>query len=166
MFIDQGLRIAALEESDLEFCKELRNDPDTWRYLTDISFLTSSGQRSWYQGLQGDKSRKYFIVWEQEERVGLLRCDEIDHLNRSIRIGADVVKEHRGKGIGTRIYKLFLGYCFNYLNMHRVWLEVLSTNEIAIKLYKNVGFELEGIKRDAIFRDGKYIDYIIMSKLE
>lgn len=168
MFRHGDLYITALEESDLEFCKHLRNDPDTWKQLTDIQMLTTKGQENWYKSLLGDQKRKYFIVREYTggQKIGLIRCDEVDQLNRSIRVGADVVKKERGKGHGTRIYKLLLDYCFNYLNMHRVWLEVLASNHIAIKLYENAGFRHEGVKREAIFRNGKYVDYLVMSILE
>jgi RimJ/RimL family protein N-acetyltransferase len=170
MFGSNEFFIAALEERDLEFCKVLRNDPSTWKQLTDIKMLTSRGQSDWYDKLLKDPSRMYFIIWTRGsfdiDRLGIVRCDEIDRTNRSIRIGADIDKSHRGMGYGTKTFKLLLEYCFEYLNMHRVWLEVLDTNEVAIKLYKNAGFQLEGRKRDAIFRDGEYVDYLVMSILE
>ena len=50
--------------------------------------------------------------------------------------------------------------------MHRVWLAVLSTNKIAYNMYQKHGFKEEGVYREAVFRDGKYHDYIIMSVLE
>jgi RimJ/RimL family protein N-acetyltransferase len=61
---------------------------------------------------------------------------------------------------------MLLKYCFDYLGMHRVWLCVLDTNEVGIKLYVNSGFKLEGKYREAIWRDGGWHDYIVMSLLE
>ena len=92
--------------------------------------------------------------------------DEIDKANRSIRVGADIVRELRGQGYGRKVYRLLKKYCFDYLNMHRVWLAVLDTNEAGRRLYESEGFEVEGRYREAIFRDGKYHDYILMSILE
>ena len=92
--------------------------------------------------------------------------DEVDHINRSIRVGADVVPALRGKGFGKAIYSAIKKYCFDYLNMHRVWLAVLEANERAIGLYRKVGFKEEGRYREAVFRDGRYQDYILMSILE
>jgi len=43
---------------------------------------------------------------------------------------------------------------------------VLETNQHAKRLYEKQGFITEGRLRDAVFRDGKYVDYIIMSILE
>lgn len=170
MFIDEklGVGIRAVEFTDLPFLKDLRNDPTTWYYLSDISMLTQTGQEHWYEKLLTDRTRKYFIIFDSidKQSIGMVRCDEIDHINRSIRIGMDIHPSRRGKGIATNTYVLLLRYCFDYLNMHRVWLEVLDFNTIGHRLYSNVGFKEEGRLRDAIFRNGCYHDYIVMSVLE
>lgn len=57
-------------------------------------------------------------------------------------------------------------YGFRQLNLHRVCLTVLKTNERAIDLYNKLGFKTEGILRDEQFRDGHYIDVLVMSILE
>ncbi len=164
--IEVGIR--AVERADLSFLKDLRNDPTTWYYLSSVDMLTEQGQEAWYAKLLADPKRKYFIVFNlvSEKSVGMVRCDKIDYLNRSIRVGADITPDERGKGIGTQTYRLLLDYCFNFLNMHRVWLQVLDLNEVGLKLYKSVGFKEEGRLRQAIYRDGKYRDYIIMSVLK
>jgi len=37
---------------------------------------------------------------------------------------------------------------------------------VAKRLYEKVGFKEEGIMREAIFRNGVYHDYVVMSILE
>lgn len=166
MFSHGALSIRAIEESDLEFLKNQRNDPETWRYLSDISMLTSHGQREWLARTEKDPSKKYFILEnERGHSVGFVRCDEIDQLNQSIRVGADIHPDFRGIGLGTVTYELLLQYCFNYLNMNRVWLLVLASNERAHHLYTKVGFKEEGRMRQAIYRDGAFDDHIMMSIL-
>jgi RimJ/RimL family protein N-acetyltransferase len=92
--------------------------------------------------------------------------DQIDYINRSIRVGGDIHKDYRGKGYGTKMFELIVSYCFNYLNSRRLWLMVLETNEKAIQLYKKIGFKEEGRQIEAVFKNGKYIDYLMMSKLK
>jgi len=83
-----------------------------------------------------------------------------------MRVGADVVPHLRAQGYGSKVYTLLKKYCFEYLNMHRIWLAVLDSNEIALKLYEKQGFKVEGRYREALFREGYYHDYIIMGILE
>lgn len=51
------------------------------------------------------------------------------------------------------------------LHMHRVCVEVLADNFRALKLYKECGFNFEGYLRHKIFKNGRYRDVVIMSKL-
>ena len=53
----------------------------------------------------------------------------------------------------------------NWLNLERLELEVYADNEAAISLYKRFGFEHEGTLRKHAFRDGVYVDSIMMGRL-
>jgi len=177
MFIHEGLIIRPVEEKDLEAIRMMRNEPSTWTQLTNISHVSPTDQSGWLLSLMCDQTRAYFVVhdeacdtdrvahWEGDF-IGFIRMDDIDRVNRSARVGADVHPGKRGRGYGTRIYKAILKYGFDYLNLHRLWLMVLDTNERAKLLYVNSGFRAEGRQREAIFRDGRYVDYIMMSILE
>jgi len=58
-----------------------------------------------------------------------------------------------------------LTFFFDKLEMNRISLKVLETNLGAKRIYEKLGFIQEGIERQAIYRDGKFIDYILMSVL-
>ena len=90
----------------------------------------------------------------------------MEDANRSARIGCDIVPELRGQRYGSRTFDLLLRYFFSYQNMHRLWLLVIDVNETAIHVYKSKGFVPEGVYREALFRDGQYHDYVLMSLLE
>jgi len=167
MFCFDGVTIRTVEERDLERMRILRNHPSTWTMLTDGGFLDAEAQRQWFQRVRLAQDKKYYVVCDEtHDFIGIVRTDEIDRANRSMRVGADVLPELRGRGYGGKIYRLLKKYCFDYLNMHRVWLAVLDVNNVALSLYEREGFEIEGRYREAVFRDGKYRDYIIMSLLE
>lgn len=177
MFTGEGIVCRPIEARDLEQVRSLRNDPTTWMQLTSIGHISPEAQAAWFEGLRGDPTRQYLSVFKESadsdgiihyegEFVGIIRMDELDRNNRSVRVGADVAPGLRGQGYGTRIYKALLKYCFDMLGMHRVWLLVLDTNEVGVKLYFNSGFRIEGKHREAIFRNGRFVDYLAMSILE
>ena len=167
MFQYGEISIRNVEDRDLDDMRRLRNDPSTWMMLTEIGMIDSEGQRQWFQRMSLANDRKYYVVCDAEhDFIGIVRTDEIDRINRSIRIGADIIQTLRGKGYGTRLYGLLKAFCFDHLNMHRVWLAVIDTNETAFRLYEKHGFKVEGRYREAIFRDGLYHDYVVMSILE
>jgi RimJ/RimL family protein N-acetyltransferase len=73
---------------------------------------------------------------------------------------------YRGRGYGTEAIELVLGLGFDGIGLHRVELDVLSINARAYSLYENIGFRVEGRRRDA-YRDGEgWCDAIIMAMLE
>lgn len=174
MFWFKGIGFRPIEHKDLECVRELRNDPTTWMYLSDITQISMTQQEAWFKSLAESKNSAYFAVFKELQEypilyegdfLGLIRFDQIDANNKSVRVGCDIVPKERGKGYGTKVFQAILSYCFDQWGMHRLWLCVLEDNKVAKKLYDNAGFEIEGHMRKAIWRDGKWKDYIVMSLL-
>jgi RimJ/RimL family protein N-acetyltransferase len=97
--------------------------------------------------------------------VGYFRLSNYSELNRNIYIGADIDPQYQGQGLGYRAYCEFLPVLFKKYNLHKITLEVLSTNARALNLYKKIGFITEGIKRQEVLKNGQWFDSIIMSIL-
>lgn len=49
--------------------------------------------------------------------------------------------------------------------LHRLELTVIAHNKCAVHVYEKLGFEIEGVKRDALYIDGVFVDELYMSKL-
>ncbi len=163
---DEHISIKPLEERHLEQFRALRNDPNTSYYLTSVIPINPVKQQLWFHAVSKDDSRMFFAVEANTgEFLGLVRCDEWDKLNRSIRIGVDIVASARRKGYATKTYKLLFDFLFHQLNINRIWLLVASFNAGASALYNKLGFQEEGRQREALFRDNRYHDYIMMSLL-
>jgi RimJ/RimL family protein N-acetyltransferase len=146
---------------DLSFLNEVRNECCE-EYLHDSRKFTLEQTIDWF-----NKTKPMFwIIRVDGERVGYFRTSNYLIENRNIYIGADLHKNFRGKGLAFESYKLFIPYLFGKYNLHKISLEVLSTNQRAINLYKKLGFKFEGIKREEIYKNGQWIDSIIMSILE
>lgn len=165
MLSDGTISIIPLEERHLEPLRQLRNHPETRYFLTSTAIISKKQQQAWFERLCRDKSRKYYAIEKEGKFVGVVRSDEWDKANQSVRIGADVIPEYRRQGIAARTYKLLLDYLFRQLNIHRVWFLVAEFNKPALALYKKIGFKKEGVQRQALYRDGKRHDYIMMSLL-
>ena len=58
-----------------------------------------------------------------------------------------------------------LRFAFEELNLHRVSLTVLDTNERAIACYRKCGFVEEGRLREDWYQEGRYHDLIVMGVL-
>jgi len=76
-------------------------------------------------------------------------------------LGVGVLREHRGKGIGTALIRSAIEMA-KRAGLTRIELTVREHNARAIALYERLGFVREGTKRNAVRVDGKYEDLICM----
>ena len=80
-------------------------------------------------------------------------------------LGMAVRDDYHGRGVGTALMVACLDLADNWLNLHRVDLDVYVDNEPALRLYKKFGFVTEGRLVDYAFRDGAYVDAYMMARL-
>lgn len=166
--------IRPVGDNDMDLLMNHRNDFYTWKNLTAPVPITPAKQEAWFNSLS-DKERQYFVLVKIEQlenhpiftgtEIGMVRMDEIDFINRSCRVGIDIFKNHRGNRYSYNGWDLVLKYCFDELGVNRVWLLVLEINDVAIRVYNKLGFVKEGAMRQAIFRGGRFLDYVMMSIL-
>jgi RimJ/RimL family protein N-acetyltransferase len=79
-------------------------------------------------------------------------------------LGMGLLPQFRGQGIGTQLIWRSLAAA-RVFGFHRVESTVREHNARAIEVYKRVGFEIEGVQRDAVRVDGVYEDMILMAVL-
>jgi RimJ/RimL family protein N-acetyltransferase len=59
-----------------------------------------------------------------------------------------------------------LRYAFERLRLHKVNLDVIDYNERAIRVYERCGFVREGVRRDELWKRGRFVNLVRMSLLE
>lgn len=75
-----------------------------------------------------------------------------------------VLQSFSGQGIGTKLFEEMEKWAGEG-QVHRLELTVMVHNDRAIRLYKRMGFEIEGRKRHSLLVNGSYVDEYCMSKL-
>ncbi|KAJ5577507.1 GNAT family acetyltransferase [Penicillium hispanicum] len=104
----------------------------------------------------------------ESERIGILMFKNIPPSqvqNHCGDLGIELKSDVQGQGYGTEVLGWALRWAFQMANLHRVQLEVYEWNEVALKTYQRVGFQEEGRLRQAIWRDGRWWDEILMGVL-
>lgn len=72
----------------------------------------------------------------------------------------------RRRGVAYRALSGVLAYAFSNLRLHRIWLHTLPGNLAADALYAKLGFFREGVEREALPRDGGFVDQFRWALLE
>jgi RimJ/RimL family protein N-acetyltransferase len=137
-----------LERADLPQIRAWANAPEIRALTGEVRPMTESGAAAFYEKVQTDESRIWFVVCLCEGdrpigEAGLLRMVPAWRTtDLSIILGE---KDAWGRGYGTEAIRLLLDYAFGALNMHRVAIGVVGFNERALRFYENVGFRREGV---------------------
>ncbi|MGQ9529805.1 MAG: GNAT family N-acetyltransferase [Candidatus Bathycorpusculaceae bacterium] len=113
-----------------------------------------------------EKNEIFFLVAEVNGRV--VASSDIHPLKGFEKhvgvLGIVVKRGFRDLGIGTEIMKTLVEQA-QKMGLKVLTLSVFATNKRAIHVYEKVGFVQTGIIPKKLFKDCKYIDEIIMTKL-
>lgn len=169
MIEGRNIYLRTLERSDLENVLSWINDASI-AIPMGIDYPKSKKEQDiWYSRLLRDRAKKVFAIVSKKNNlhIGNLSIDQLDYRIRKARVSIFIgKKKFRKCGFGYDALITFLEYCFNHLNLHRIYLEVNCDNKVAIALYKKCGFKKEGMLRDDEFVNGKYINRFVMSILD
>ncbi len=157
-----------IRASDADAMWEMLGDAEGNRLTGTTATFTREEIDAWCASRETAVGRYDFAVTVEGDDTfrGEIVLNEVDEIVRSANLRLSMGPQYRGRGYGTEGIQLVLGMAFDGLGLHRVELDVLSINARAKSLYENIGFRIEGRKRDA-YRDGDgWCDAIIMAILE
>jgi ribosomal protein S18 acetylase RimI-like enzyme len=108
-----------------------------------------------------------FVVASADTVVGW--CDVLPNRTRVIyshcgTLGVGLLPDFRGKGIGRKLMGQTIDAAFAF-GLTRIELTVREENVNAIALYKSLGFEIEGLHRNAVCIEGQYENLYSMALL-
>lgn len=78
-------------------------------------------------------------------------------------LSMSVKKGWRSRGIGNCLMQAAVAYARECGAIRRIELFVFARNAGAIHLYEKFGFQVEGRRRGAIYRNGTYLDDLLMA---
>jgi RimJ/RimL family protein N-acetyltransferase len=157
--------------SDLEPMRRWVNDADIVCHLSDIFLYPHPLQATedfLNDILEGKPDSRGFVIADPvtEEYIGQVNLDRIDWKNRVGIVGIVIgSSDHLGKGYGTEAMKLLVRFAFMEMNLNRLELEVYDFNERACRSYQACGFREEGRLRQRQYKNGRYVDVIVMGLL-
>jgi len=158
-----------VNSADTEAYYQLLHDADMLRLTGTQHHFTREQIERYIDSKSQDSSSILLLIADAatDEIIGDIALQDISDTNRSanLRIAISAAR-HQGRGYGSEAILLLLDYGFGIRNLHRIELNVYAYNERAQHVYRKLGFQQEGIQRDALFYNHAYHDAILMSMLE
>ncbi|WP_019422603.1 GNAT family N-acetyltransferase [Paenibacillus profundus] len=171
MFATNRIKLRKMTEQDIAVYHKWRNTIGVMESTSpalDIYSMEETGSFVQHVILGSTHSKTYFIMDSASDQpIGITSLISIDFKNRNAELIIDIGEpDYWGKGYGQEALGLLLRYAFMELNLHRISLRVFDFNTRALKLYEKLGFQQEGMSREALFRNGAWHHIIHMGLLQ
>lgn len=163
--IDENLELRErlLEDAEELFALTDANRAYLRRWLPWLQFCRSADDTRWniHESLQGAAEGLGLAVTIRESGriVGVTGFNSIGRDNRTGQIGYWLGQEHQGRGIMTRAVAAILRYGFTKLDMNRIVIAAATGNSKSRALAERLGFQFEGIAREAEWLYGRVVDH-------
>jgi RimJ/RimL family protein N-acetyltransferase len=160
--------LVQLDESHFPEVWRALADPESQRFTHTHADFTPDQIRTWLRTRPGqaDRADWAIVLPGDEVYLGEVVLLDLDPANESMNFRIALAGPHVfGKGYGTEATRLVLDFAFGALGLHRVGLDVADYNPRARRVYEKCGFVAEGVRRDAIFWEGRRYDSVMMSVL-
>ncbi len=164
----EKVKLRPLVVADAAHLVALLNDPAVSRNLRLRTPVTLAAEREFIAALAHatDQLVLGITVKEDGRLLGVCGLHQIGDPARQAELGLFLGgPEEWGKGFGTEVTRLLCGHGFGVLSLNRIWLHVYVDNERGLRAYTRVGFQREGLLRQAALRDGQHVDVVTMGIL-
>ena len=169
MFEGKNVNLRSLEIDDLGILKKWRNDKITRNHTREYRLLNMINQKHWFETIHKDNPPKFLMFGVTDKRkklAGVCGLTYIDWKNRHCEISIILyLKNWQKTKEAKETISLLINYGFGELNMRRLWVEIFDTIPENIKLFESLNFHREGILRDKLWRQKKWHNSYIYSKL-
>ncbi|HEY0436777.1 MAG TPA: GNAT family N-acetyltransferase [Phenylobacterium sp.] len=156
--------IRAMEPGDIPDLTDAWNQPQAYAGTLQLPF-TSVEARARRHAANPGATRLVAVVEGKAIGMIFLAREESPRRAHVGSIGMAVHDAYAGRGAGTALMAAVVELADNWLQIRRLELGVYADNARAIALYERFGFEREGLQRAYSWRNGEYVDSLIMARL-
>ena len=155
MLKGEQIYLRTLEPSDADVILRWENNPNNWQVsntMVPFSKKLIEDYVNSAQDIYTIKQLRFIIcLTENDNEIGTIDLFDFDPFHQKVGLGVLIAETaDRRKGYAKESLHLIKEYCFNHLNLHQVYCNILSENKASIDLFQNAGFTICGKKTDWI----------------
>ena len=133
---------------------------EPWERPTDINIIKNIIEKS----INGDNL--ILVAKDEENIVGFLSAQkgEYKRIKHTGYIVVGIREKYRNNGIGSKLFSELDTWAIeNKITILEI--SLICSNTIAKQFYEKNGFKVEGIKKNTMIIDSKYVDEFFMAKI-
>ena len=154
-------KLRKLTLDDAEDLAKAANNPNVARYLRKVFPCPYKLQDAIdYINYATDKEDDVVLGIVVDCKVCGCVCARMrgDVYANSCELGYWLSEQFWGKGLMTLVVKEFCDFVFENYDIHRIDAEVFADNVASRRVLEKTGFELEGLYRQKVHKDGRFMD--------
>jgi RimJ/RimL family protein N-acetyltransferase len=160
----EGKRVVLrpVEEEDFPLILRWQNHPEVWWYM-DYERLFALGDIR--ENEERARSEGYpFVIAVNGRPIGRIGLNGFRRRDRICSLYLYIGEPaFWGKGYARDAVMTLLRHGFDRFDLHQVELWTLAPNDRVIRVYERCGFQREATLRDRSFKDGTFVDRVVMS---
>ncbi|WP_186647732.1 GNAT family N-acetyltransferase [Fluviispira vulneris] len=162
----ESIYLMPIEEKYLKILQIWRNNSEFRQYFREYKELNYDDQQRWLNKINSENSNNLmFGVFDSltKELIGVCGLCNINFIYRNAELSMYIginnlyIDDVYAPDVATALIR----YAYFDLNLERIWCEVYEIDIKKSKLIEKIGFKKEGILRNNVFKNGKYLNSII-----
>jgi len=157
------------KKTDFESLAEHANNFNIAKWLTNqFPFpYTNEDGKNYLDLIEKDNPTKVFAIEVEGKAVGSIGIfPQSDIHEKSAEIGYWLSEQYWRKGIISKAIQEVVQYGFETFDIVRIFARPFSTNIGSQKVLEKTGFELEARLKQALYKNGEYLDELIYVKFK
>ena len=146
---------------DLDALVEYANNPRIAKNMTDgfpYPYTREAGKKFIGHTMESSPPKILAIDIEGKFSGAVGLHAQSDVLAKNFELGYWLAEPFWGNGIVTEAVKEMIDYGFKHWNVNRIYARPYGPNLGSRKVLEKAGFEKQGAFRDAVFKNGVYLD--------
>jgi UDP-4-amino-4,6-dideoxy-N-acetyl-beta-L-altrosamine N-acetyltransferase len=162
--LDESIVLRRITELDTDFVLSLLNNESIKNNFPRTKDITLKDHETFLNKLSN--KNLYWIIEKDKIPVGTISLYDINYDHKRAEWGRlMILPKYRNQDIGKLALKEIINYSFLKLKLHKIYCYVMENNDIALKMYQDLGFKIKGILKDHYYINNKYIDYYLLELL-
>lgn len=160
----EEIRLRALEPEDLELLYAWENNQSNWLISNTINPFSKYTLKKYIENshktiYETGQVRLMIDIIAEKKTIGTIDVFDFDPFHNRAGLGILIADEaERRKGYASMALICLVNYCFNTLQVHQLYCNILSNNTESMDLFRKLGFCETGIKKEWIKGPESYLD--------
>ncbi|ARI79237.1 hypothetical protein HM131_15495 [Halobacillus mangrovi] len=145
---------------------QLEKESDFLLYEAGERGMSIEKARSLIESIGKQENSVLFAARDHNKLIGHVMCigGSAKRNRHSAKVVTGVLAGYQGKAWASQLFAKVDRWAIDH-HIHRLELTVMIHNERALKLYKKIGFKVEGIKKQSLLVNNKWVDEYLMAKI-